>query len=301
MHVSKTIRVTNLAVEQIQKYDFKLGLPLEFEIVDLGRTYREKLKMMAIPHRAQFFHVMWLDKGTKATHYIDFNPIKLEPGTLIFIPNNSVNLFDKNGYYEGKAIIFTANFFSKNPGDAQFLNSSVLFSDLYDITKMRVTSNTFHILFGAMETEFLQAPDGVQYDILKNLLHSFLLLAEREIRKQGFKEIKPSANLDYVLLYKDLIEKNYKKEKAVHHYASSMSITEKQLYKATTNVLDKTPKQLIDDRILLEAKRLLVHTHVNIKEVAYNLGFEEPTNFIKYFKKHTTQTPSGFRESYHVW
>jgi len=70
------------------------------------------------------------------------------------------------------------------------------------------------------------------------------------------------------------------------------------LNKATSQILDKTPKQLIDERILLEAKRLLVHSNSTIKEIAFILGYEEPTNFIKYFRKHTQNTPSDFREQY---
>ncbi|WP_459640649.1 helix-turn-helix domain-containing protein [Flavobacterium sp. CGRL2] len=63
-------------------------------------------------------------------------------------------------------------------------------------------------------------------------------------------------------------------------------------------MLGKTPKEIIDDRVMLEAKRLLAHTNENVKEISYELGFEEPTNFIKYFRKHSNSTPVEFRESH---
>ena len=66
----------------------------------------------------------------------------------------------------------------------------------------------------------------------------------------------------------------------------------------STTFLDKTPKQIIDERIVLESKRLLVHSSMAIKEVAYELGYDEPTNFVKYFRKHTALTPSEFREQF---
>ena len=69
---------------------------------------------------------------------------------------------------------------------------------------------------------------------------------------------------------------------------------------ATSKVLGKSPKELIDDRILLEAKRLLVHGNKSIKEIGFELGFEEPTNFIKYFRKHIGKTPMEFREGYSI-
>jgi AraC-like DNA-binding protein len=98
------------------------------------------------------------------------------------------------------------------------------------------------------------------------------------------------------MLFKDLLEINFKTQKQVSFYAKELIITEKRLNQATSKVFGKTPKHIIDDRIILEAKRILVHTNESIKEVAYNLGFEEPTNFIKYFKKHSSVTPTEFRE-----
>lgn len=285
--------------QQIKKYQFKPGLPQEFEIVNIAKTFRDKKEVMTQPHRAQFYHVLWVEKG-EGTHYVDFKPLELSDNLLIFIPKNSVNLFDPKGKYQGKAMIFTDNFFCKNQHDLKYLQSSVLFSDIYDVASVFVGSidPELTVLYNAMETEFLKAKDNYQNDILHNLLHLFLLQSEREIRKQGFEEMKPSANLDYLLQFKDLLEKNFREEKSVSKYASDLSLSEKQLHKATKTLLEKTPKQIIDERVLLEAKRLLVHSTHSIKEVSYELGYYEPTNFIKYFRKHCQQTPSEFRESY---
>ncbi len=279
----------------IKKYQFKEGLNLEFEIIDLSKVLQSKRNMMTIPHRAQFYHVLWIEKG-EGTHYIDFNPVKLEDNTIIFVPHNSVNIYDIKGSYQGKAIVFTNSFFCNNNQSTQFLHTSILYSDLYNIAKLNVKPKSSEL--NAMETENKKDPDSSHYQILHNILHTFLLQAEREIRKQGFKELKPSANLDYLILFKDLLEKNFREEKSVNKYASELSISEKQLHKSTTTLLDKTPKQIIDERILLEAKRLLVHSNQSIKEIAYELGYDEPTNFIKYFRKHTETTPSEFREQF---
>jgi AraC-like DNA-binding protein len=85
-------------------------------------------------------------------------------------------------------------------------------------------------------------------------------------------------------------------QKYPNYYAKRMCITHKRLNQATTMVLGKTPKEIIDNRILLAAKPLLAHTSENVKEIAFDLGFEEPTNFIKYFRKHNKYTPIEFRE-----
>jgi AraC-like DNA-binding protein len=282
----------------IKKYQFRDGLDLEFEIVDLKKVFDKKSAVMTTPHRAQFYHVMWIEKGS-GTHYIDFKPISIEDNVIIFIPQNSVNLFDKGGTYEGKAIIFTDDFFCKNKTDFDFLRSGILFNDLYPTTLMRVSPTNTHltVLLNYMETEFARTLDSEKYSILHNLLHVFLLQAEREMKSQGFEELVPGANLEYLILFKELLDQRFTAEKTVNGYASELGLSDKQLHKACTTLLDKTPKQIIDERILLEAKRLLVHSSHTIKEIAYELGYDEPTNFIKYFKKHIESTPSEFREN----
>lgn len=285
--------------EAIQQYAFREGLNLEFEILNLSERLITKRDKMIVPHRAQFHHILWIEKG-KGTHYVDFKPIEVKDNLLLFIPQNSVNLYDELGQYDGKAMLFTDKFFSKNSHDLQFLRTTRLFSDLYDTAHLAIKSkdSDLKLFFDAIEKEFNGEPDSAQFSLLHNMLHVFLLKAEREMDTQGFVKLEPSANLDCLVLFKDLLEQNFSTNKSVQKYASQLCISEKQLYKATKTLLDKTPKQIIDERITLEAKRLLAHSSESIKKVAYNLGYDEPTNFVKYFRKHTQSTPSEFRENF---
>lgn len=153
-------------------------------------------------------------------------------------------------------------------------------------------------MFDAIEHEIKNEADNSQYPILQNLVHNLLLTAERVKRKKGFIELKKGADLDYTVLFKELVDEKYHILKSVSHYAKLLSVSEKRLNQATSATLGKTPKQMIDERVLLEAKRLLNHTHLSIKEIGFALGFEEPTNFIKYFRRHTAKTPVEFRGSF---
>lgn len=284
---------------EIKKYKFKHGLPIEFEIIKISDLYNQHKSILTTPHRAEFYHIIWIQKGS-AKHFVDFKPIQLKENSILFVPKDSVNFFDTYGDYDGKIILFTDNFFGVDFKNIQFLQSTILYNDLYEISKIEINEDNseFSNIIQAMESELSITYDQSQQIILRNLLHNFLLISERIKYLQGFNEIKPSADLDYLILFKDLLEKNYKTTKSVSKFASDLSISEKRLNKATTLILDKTPKQIIDERVLLEAKRLLAHSNTSIKEIAYDLGFEEPTNFIKYFRKHTDQTPSEFRETY---
>lgn len=81
-------------------------------------------------------------------------------------------------------------------------------------------------------------------------------------------------------------------------YAKKLNITYKHLNSICKDVADVTAKQFIDAFIILEAKRLLINSEMKSTELAYTLGFEEPTNFVKYFKKYTGLTPNTFKNDY---
>jgi AraC family transcriptional regulator, transcriptional activator of pobA len=283
---------------EIIKYDFKAGLPQEFEILDIASTFKAHRDILTTTHRTGFYHIIWFQQGSP-THLVDFNPIEIKPNTLLFLNKDTVQRFDDKTKFEGKAILFTDSFFCKTEADTKYLRNSILFNDLFSISQIQAMRQTklFADLLQQMTDELQNPKDNSQADILRNLLHNFLLYSERERRKQNFTEIKKGADLDYVMLLKDLLEVNFKNQKQVNYYAKQIVITEKRLNQATTRVLGKSPKEIIDDRVILEAKRILAHTTESVKEIAYHLGFEEPTNFIKYFKKHATITPTEFREN----
>lgn len=283
----------------IKKYSFKQGLPQEFELVGIGQLYNNHSDTLTTPHRTGFYHILWFQKGSP-THLVDFNPIKIKSNTILFLNRDIVQQFDKKGGFDGKAILFTDTFFCKSESDTKFLRSTVLFNDLFSVSQIQLseTAPLFAELFQLMETELDNEKDNSQSDILKNLLHNLLLLSERERRKQDFHQIKKGADLDYVMLFKDLLDINYRKLKKVSDYSKKISVTEKRLNQATSKILDKSPKQMIDERVMLEAKRLLAHTNESVKEIGFDLGFDEPTNFIKYFRKHSHSTPIEFREQF---
>lgn len=286
--------------DEIKKLKFKPNTDLQIEVVSLQNLTKSKKELLVNPHRTNFYHI-FLFENCQPTHLIDFEPIKIEPYSLLFIDKDRVHQFDQLLNYEGKLIVFTEDFFCKTETDIKFLRSSILFNDLDDHPTIKLNKSDFEKYINICNsiTEELGLPaDNSQHILLKNLLHNFLLLAEREKRKQGFTEIKKGADLDYTLLFRDLLEQNYTQLKSVNDYANLIFISEKRLGQATTKILGKSPKEIINDRILLEAKRLLVHTNLSIKEIGQDLGYEDPAYFVRYFKKNTDTTPVEFREAY---
>lgn len=282
--------------DEIKKLRFRQNAPLQIEVVPIDSLTKVNKAHLITPHRTNFYHV-FLFENCQPTHYVDFEKIKIQPYTLLFIDKDRVHQFDQLLNYEGRILIFTEDFFS----DTKFLRSSILFNDLSNQATIKLNQQSLKRFISICDniTEELSMPnDDTKQIVLKNHLHNFLLLAEREKLQQGFEEVKKGVDLDYTLLFRDLLETNFTKLKAVNDYSSQLFISEKRLGQATSKVLGKNPKEIINERILLEAKRLLVYSHLSIKEIGQELGFEDPAYFVRYFKKNTETTPVEFRERY---
>ena len=215
----------------------------------------------------------------------------------MFIDKDRVHQFDQLLNYEGRILIFTDDFFS----ESKFLRNSVLLNDLSNQATIKLNQQSLKRFISICDdiSEELRLPDDDKKQaILKNHLHNFLLLAEREKLQQGSPNVKKGVDLDYTLLFRDLLETNFTKLKSVNDYSTLLFISEKRLGQATSKILGKPPKELINERILIEAKRLLVYSHLSIKEIGLELGFEDPAYFARYFKKNTETTPVEFREKH---
>ena len=282
----------------VTKYNFKDGLTHEFELIDSASLYKDHRDLLTEPHRTNFYHIIWFQSG-KGTHLIDFKPVKILPNSLVFVGKNKVQRFDPVGDFKAKIILFTDAFFCSSETDTKFLHNTILFNDLFDNAQVRLNKedSAFSDSLNMIEYELKYDHDSFQHGLLKNLLHNFLLLAERKKRTQGFTEVKKGADLDYTLLFKDLLEAKYRKIKQVAFYAKELNVTEKRLNHATSKILGITPKGMIDQRILLEAKRLLSHTNQSIKEIGFELGFEDIQSFSRFFKNKQGTSPKEFRNN----
>lgn len=114
---------------------------------------------------------------------------------------------------------------------------------------------------------------------------------------------KTTGYMEVVGNFTALLESNFRNIQKVGFYTSNLNLTYNSLARYTNQYCNKTPKEIITERLVLEIKRLLAATNIPVKEISYSLGFDEPTNMVKYFKKNTGITPSEFRnrsKNYHT-
>ena len=256
-------------------------------------------KIILKPHRTNFNQLFYFHKA-KGIHTVDFEDITLADNSLLFAPKDTVHRFDDKAEVSGVLLLFTDNFFCSNSQDSILLRNCVLHSNITQSTLIHIPeqNTVFDNVFGQIYREFDNEKDSVQADILRNYIRLLLLHFIREqISLPIFRNQSDNQDLELVRAFEYMLEQHYNSSPQVAYYCQSLNVTEKRLQTATRNILDQSPKEIIKDRIVLEAKRLLVYSSDSVKEISFRLGFDEPTNFTKFFKKSTGKSPMDFRSS----
>ncbi len=158
--------------------------------------------------------------------------------------------------------------------------------------KNRNKLDLFHQIF----LDELDTVDTIQAEMLRMLMARFIITTTRLIKQQdNFDQIENQ--VDLIREYNALVEFNFRQEHSVAFYAQKLFKSPKTLSNNFAK-FEKSPLQIIHDRIILEAKRLLIYTEKSAKEIAYELGFEDASHLSRMFKKHTSFSPSGFKKQH---
>ena len=278
----------------MKQYFFKAPNPtsFEFEIKELSEISQVSRRIMGAPHRADFYHIIRVETG-KSVQTVDFCPIELTNGQILFIAKNQVISFDVSTSYSGQIILFTDIFFNRCECYARLMKQLNLFNPFTGNTPI-TTSEKLTSILNMMIEEFHQQQYSLQSNAIHSLLNAFFIQASRQIAEN----ITQSQNNNYQIAFQfaELVEQNYKSLRKVNDYIKLMVASAKPLSKSLQAIIGKTPKQFIDSRIVLEAKRMLVYGNESVKEIAFSLGFDEPTNFGKFFREQTGISPAEFKK-----
>ncbi|MBE0650100.1 MAG: helix-turn-helix domain-containing protein [Bacteroidales bacterium] len=280
-------------------FHFEKNVDFEIELVLLPDSLLKTDKPHLFkPHRTNFYHI-FLFEDCQPTHWIDFEALKIKPYSLLFLGKGQVHHFDDLKKYKGYELIFTEEFYNITDYDIEFLRNSTLFNSFLNRHILQLDKQSFGEFFKhveAIQNEINQPNKFNKQQILKNLVHNLLLFTERKQDEDQPLNIKfLSQDITLVLKFRSLLEQQFRENKSVINYARQLFVTEKRLGVATRNVLGKLPKDMIEERVILESKRFLIRSQYTIKEICFDLGFNEPTYFTKFFKKHEKKTPLAFR------
>ena len=236
-------------------------------------------------HLHGFYEIIWFQKGS-GTHYVDFNQYAIAPGTIFFISPGQIHSFDTKHDQEGYVLKICAELFDD-------------FVSLSCVTVQDKDSAALEMLIGAMQEELKKEDSLGHREALHALVKLFVIMVRR-----SYAEINPSAPNPHKVSYKSflnfrkLIEENYCRMHTVKDYAALLNVSSKTLTLYVNECSKYSPLELINNRIILEAKRLLRYSVLSVKEIAFRLGFEDPSYFAKFFKRLVKQSPADYRESF---
>lgn len=228
---------------------------------------------------------------------IDDEPLQLNKGQVYCIsPKCYVSLEDMSG--ESSVYQFNKQFYCVELHDKEVSCNGLLFNGAFPgpvLTLDEKEERAFDLLHQVFLDE-LENGDHIQAEMVRVLLKRLIIKCARIAREQ-LNEQKQMGHTETDLLrdFNALLEKHYKEWHKVQQYADALFKSPKTISNVFKQYGAETPLQLIHNRIVLEARRLLYYTDKTSKEVAYELGFDEPAQFNRLFKKLAGLTPTDFR------
>lgn len=245
-------------------------------------------------HGHSFYHLV-LFTGGGGGHTIDFRNFRVQKGQAYFMAPGQVHSWSFEGSMEGYVINFSEDFFRPLLADEQYLDRFRFWDNGGDNT-VRFSGKLLQEAIMLMEQILLEYRHEKAFstDRLRLLLLSFFILAARAGKRE---EHETTALPRQALLhrFRTLLNEHYRRYKLPRDYAMMLHVTPNYLNALCRELLGKPAGELIRERVLLEARRLLVNSGGQIAETAYELGFSDNSYFSKFFRKYTGITPEVFK------
>ena len=273
---------------------YKLDLEV-FSVADLKR--RGSKEKVQATHRYEFHALVCVTQGS-CTQMVDFKPIPCVPGSLLVLRPGQAHNYGRDEDWDGWNVLFRPEFVlpvSTPPRDLRLAVDMDRLPEHIVLSGPPLQAVTDSILQMREDTQS-DAPRDDVHALLRHQLHALLTRLAIVQGQQRAHEPVISPALQRFKRFQQLVEECFARWHQVADYASHLGYTEKSLTRAVEAAMGMTAKAFIAARVNLEAKRLLVHTDLTIASIAEKLGFEESTNFSKFFKRETGCTPAEFRQ-----
>lgn len=233
---------------------------------------------------------------------IDFNHHITKAPTLFFLTYQYLDI-KNGGVDEASFLYYNRDFYCIQIHDKEVACDGLLFHNVFEIPNVELDhAETIIIqsLFNHIKDE-LEWKESSGEEMIRTYLKQIIIRATRKWKKDNLKTDMlniPNSELDVFRDFSRYLEIHFREKHQVADYAELLHIAPKTLTHKFKNLHLESPNQLIINRILLEAKRLLFYTDKSVKEIAYDLGYEDPAYFNRLFTQKTGNTPSNFKKNY---
>jgi AraC family transcriptional regulator, transcriptional activator of pobA len=284
----------------ISNYELRFNdIPYPFVITTMEKIDEKSGGIADLPHRHNYYSVIWSLTAT-GKHIIDFNEYEIFPNSIFFVNPDQVHQIITDAKPTGFVILFTPEFLEKNSIRPDFISNLRLFQKFDETAALplneKMTENLLKFA-GQMNEAFLSS-DEFAMESIGAYLKLFL------IECNGHCSLHSNTNTQSVEVekslvknFKALVEKNHFQWHQVKDYADKLNVTPNYLNEVIKSAINISAKDFIQNRLVIEAKRMVVFTEKSSKEIGYNLGFEDPSHFSKFFKSQSGQSLLDFKRS----
>ena len=237
-----------------------------------------------IPHRHDYFVIIWV-KQASGTHLIDLETYQLEPDTVFCISPGQIHHLLAQPPVDGYVISFSPEFLSADEEVYDMLFNTGLFYTFCNSPVIKVDAD-LKIEMEDMVSKMMKEYANfflLRSEILKGFLKIFLIYLTRQYQPQVPGETQ-NKSVELVKKFLNSLEKNFLLKKMVSEYAEELVVTPNYLNEVVKKVTGSTASHHIQQRIIMEAKRKAAYSDMTMKEVAYELGFDDTAHFSKFFR-----------------
>lgn len=266
-------------------------------IHDFKELLQEDLCIPKKPHRHTFYQIMYVEKG-EGIHKIDFKNYEIKENSVFFLrPGQIHDLTFKDKNPEGFLINFNESFFNQFLLQSNFIDKLPLFSKSGKHCHHEIHHNQSDIKDAFSKiSKFNKEKYKYTPELTKIYVLEILLLIAEDIKLVEQFDANFNQN-KLIKKFEDLLEKNFREEHYPKFYAEQLAVTPNYLNSICKLLTGKTAGEIIRNRIVLEAKRLLVNSQFTISQIASELNFEDNSYFTKFFKSSARISPVDFRKS----
>lgn len=282
----------------IPVYDINTFEEYKNQGIFVGRFgyYSKNHQHLHSAHRHSFYHLVYFTKGSGKQH-IDFKVFDVKPNLIYFMIPGQVHSWDFETEPDGYIINFSKAYFSALLLNSGYLENFRFFSGLPEEQVIDIPADTGHKLYYLFE-EILKEGVGTKTfddDLVRTLLLQLFIYVSRT--KDQLPEAHGNSYGQTLLKnFQALIESNFIELKFPKQYAELLYITPNHLNALCNDLLSKSAGEVIRERVILEAKRLLINLDLTVAQIAERLNFNDQSYFIKFFKKYEDITPEKFRK-----
>ncbi len=271
-----------------------------YVIHSLKDIVREGLYIPKSPHRHSFYQILYIKRG-KGAHTVDFHDVPISDDMIFFLsPGQVHDLHFSEEAPEGILVNFRERFLNDFLARKNFVDSLPIFSKNGGLCYRHITSCKSDIETAFSKILIAETSDIVfREEFIATMLLEIILMVSIRTQEEN-PEFSPVALPQLVLHFEELIEKYYHEFHLPRFYADYLAVSPNYLNSVCRNATEKTAGEMIRSRIILEAKRLLVNSGMDISQIAYELGFEDLSYFTKFFKAAAGMPPKQFRKSLHM-